>query len=179
MSVQSIGARASDIGDGDVAGSVPAATGARRGRAGMRPPAANRHRSLVLYLASPMPQAVTPTGLMAPAGVLEDRFAGRPGNGPFIAGAIRGKPPRVMMQFGKNSSPRPPGPAMAARQSLEDKLAAIRGLRGQELTPEQLAELKRRIGDRSNLVVAAAAAIAGENSLVEMARDLEVAFDRF
>ena len=68
---------------------------------------------------------------------------------------------------------------MAARQSLDDKLAAIRGLRGQELTPEQVAELRKRIGDRSNLVVAAAAAIAGENSLVEMARDLEVAFDRF
>ena len=36
----------------------------------------------------------------------------------------------------------------------------------------------RRIGDRSNLVVAAAAAIAGENGLVELAKDLEGAFDR-
>jgi hypothetical protein len=68
---------------------------------------------------------------------------------------------------------------MAARESLDDKLAAIRALRGQDLTPEQKAELKKRIGDRSNLVVAAAAAIAGENSFVEMARDLEAAFDRF
>ena len=68
---------------------------------------------------------------------------------------------------------------MAARESLDDKLAAIRALRGQTLTAEQKAELRKRIGDRSNLVVAAAAAIAGENTLVELARDLEAAFDRF
>ncbi len=68
---------------------------------------------------------------------------------------------------------------MAARQSLEDRLAAIRGLRGQELTARQKAELRKRIGDRSNLVVAVAAAIAGENALVELAGDLEAGFDRF
>ena len=68
---------------------------------------------------------------------------------------------------------------MATRLSLDDKLAAIRKLRGQPLSPEQKAELRKRIGDRSNLVVAAAAAIAGENTLVELARDLEAAFDRF
>jgi HEAT repeat protein len=68
---------------------------------------------------------------------------------------------------------------MATRLSLDDKLAAIRKLRGQPLGPEQKAELKKCIGDRSNLVVAAAAAIAGENTLVEMSRDLEAAFERF
>jgi HEAT repeat protein len=68
---------------------------------------------------------------------------------------------------------------MAARASLEDKLAAIRALRGVSLTPEHKCELRKRIGDRSNLVVAAAAAIAGENALVEMAQDLEAAFNRF
>jgi hypothetical protein len=68
---------------------------------------------------------------------------------------------------------------MAARESLDDKLAAIRALRGQTLTPEQKIELKKRIGDRSNLVVLAAAAIAGESTLVELAPDLEVAFGRF
>jgi HEAT repeats len=68
---------------------------------------------------------------------------------------------------------------MAARASLDDKLAAIRALRGRNLTPDQKSELKRRIGDRSNLVVAAAAAIAGEGELVELATDLEAAFDRF
>src|SRR3954452_3836983 len=68
---------------------------------------------------------------------------------------------------------------MAARASLDDKLAAIRALRGPALTPEQKTELRMRIGDRSNLVVAAAASIAGENTLVELAKDLEAAFDRF
>src|SRR3954452_8007548 len=68
---------------------------------------------------------------------------------------------------------------MAGRQSLDDKLAALRELRGQALTPEQKIELRKRIGDRSNLVVAAAAAIAGENTLVELVKDLEAAFDRF
>ncbi|WP_406694396.1 HEAT repeat domain-containing protein [Singulisphaera sp. Ch08] len=68
---------------------------------------------------------------------------------------------------------------MAARESLDDKLAAIRALRGQELTNEQKGGLRKRINDRSNLVVAAAAAIAGENALAELAGDLEAAFDRF
>jgi len=39
--------------------------------------------------------------------------------------------------------------------------------------------VRKRIGDRSNLVVAAAAALAGENALHELATDLEAAFDRF
>jgi len=68
---------------------------------------------------------------------------------------------------------------MASRASLEDKLAALRELRGQTLTAEQKAELRKRIGDRSNLVAAAAAAIVGESSLVELSKDLETAFDRF
>src|SRR3954471_12989052 len=68
---------------------------------------------------------------------------------------------------------------MATRASLDDKLAALRALRGQALIPDQKAEVRKRIGDRSNLVVAAAAAIAGENTLVELAKDLEAAFDRF
>jgi hypothetical protein len=68
---------------------------------------------------------------------------------------------------------------MAPRASLDDKLAALRALRGQTLTPDQKAEVRKRIGDRSNLVVAAAAALAGENALVEASKDLEAAFDRF
>ncbi len=68
---------------------------------------------------------------------------------------------------------------MAPRPSLDDKLAAIRELRGRTLTAEQTAELRKHIADRSNLVVAAAAAIAGDNALVDAAKDLEVAFDRF
>jgi HEAT repeat protein len=68
---------------------------------------------------------------------------------------------------------------MAARLSLDDKLAALRRLRGQSLSAEQQAELKKAIGDRSNFVVAAAAAIAGENASIELVRDLEAAFERF
>src|SRR3954471_11392162 len=68
---------------------------------------------------------------------------------------------------------------MQAGTALVEKLAALRGLRGRALTPEQEAEVRRRIGDRSNLVAAAAAAIAGENALVGLAKDLEAAFDRF
>lgn len=68
---------------------------------------------------------------------------------------------------------------MATRPSLDDKLAGLRKLRGQTLSSEQQAELKKSLGDRSNLVVAAAAAIAGENASIELARDLEAAFERF
>jgi len=68
---------------------------------------------------------------------------------------------------------------MAARASLDDKLAALRSLRGQALTPEQREEVRKRIGNRSNLVVAAAANLAGENTLADLAGDLEAAFDRF
>jgi HEAT repeat protein len=68
---------------------------------------------------------------------------------------------------------------MAPRASLDDKLAALRELRGRPLDAEEKAELRKRLGDRSNLVVAAAAAIAGENALIELSKDLETAFDRF
>jgi HEAT repeat protein len=68
---------------------------------------------------------------------------------------------------------------MATRLSLDEKLAALRELRGQPLTPEQQAELKKSLGDRSNLVVAAAADLAGENTLLGLAPDLEAAFGRF
>ena len=68
---------------------------------------------------------------------------------------------------------------MAARASLDDKLAAIRAIRGQVLTPEHKAELRKRLGDRSNLVVAAAAVIVGENALLALAPELESAFARF
>ena len=57
---------------------------------------------------------------------------------------------------------------MATRSSLDNKLAALRELRGRVLTPEQKGELRKRVGDRSNLVVAAAAVIVGESALVEL-----------
>jgi hypothetical protein len=67
---------------------------------------------------------------------------------------------------------------MATRSSLDDKLAALRKLRGQALTAEQKGELKKSLADKSNLVVAAAAEIAGDNTLIELAKDLEAAFER-
>jgi len=68
---------------------------------------------------------------------------------------------------------------MGSRLSLEDKLAAIRRVREQPPSSQYTAELRRSLGDRSNLVVAAAAAVVGEQSKVELSADLETAFDRF
>ncbi len=68
---------------------------------------------------------------------------------------------------------------MAGRLSLDDRLAAIRELRGQALSAPQVAELKKAVGDRSNLLVAAAAEIVGDQTLLELAGDLEAAFARF
>lgn len=68
---------------------------------------------------------------------------------------------------------------MATRLSLDEKLDAIRRLRGGPLSAEQTAELKKAIADRSNFVVAAAAEIVGNQTLIELAGDLEKAFDRF
>jgi len=68
---------------------------------------------------------------------------------------------------------------MGKRLSLEGKLAAIRRVREQPPSSEHTAELRRSVGDRSNLVVAAAAAVAGEQAKIELSADLEAAFDRF
>jgi hypothetical protein len=68
---------------------------------------------------------------------------------------------------------------MGKRLSLDDKLAEIRRIREQPPSALQTAELRQLIGDRSNLVVAKAAALVEERTLVELAADLEAAFDRF
>jgi len=68
---------------------------------------------------------------------------------------------------------------MAKRASLDDKLSAVRRLRDQDPVPELEAELRKALGDRSNLVVAAAAAIVGDRMLGELAAALEAAFLRF
>jgi len=68
---------------------------------------------------------------------------------------------------------------MGVRLSIEDKLATIRRLREQPPCSEHTAELRRSLGDRSNLVVAAAAAVAGDQGMVELSADLEAAFPRF
>ena len=68
---------------------------------------------------------------------------------------------------------------MAARLSLEDKLAALRAIRDAEPSESHKSELKRYLGDRSNLVVATAATLAAEGAFLELAGDMEAAFDRF
>ncbi len=74
---------------------------------------------------------------------------------------------------------RPDVEIMAKHPSLDDKLAAVRLLRDRDPSPELTAELKTAIDDRSNLIVAAAAALAGDSGLVELAPPLASAFDRF
>ena len=68
---------------------------------------------------------------------------------------------------------------MAKRASVDDRLSEIRALRGQEASPEVTAELRKALSDKSNLVVAAAAAIAGDQRQIELADALEAAFARF
>ena len=68
---------------------------------------------------------------------------------------------------------------MGKRLSVDDKLAALKLLREQPVSPETTAELRRALGDKSNLVVASAAGIAGEQRLVDLAAELEASFKRF
>ncbi|MDR3622194.1 MAG: HEAT repeat domain-containing protein [Paludisphaera borealis] len=68
---------------------------------------------------------------------------------------------------------------MAKRASLDDKLAAVRLLRDQPTSPALVAELRKSIADRSNFLASAAAVIAGDRRLVELASDLESAYKRF
>jgi HEAT repeat protein len=68
---------------------------------------------------------------------------------------------------------------MSKRLTLEDKLAAIRGIREELACAEHIAALRASLSDKSNLVVAAAAAIVGERGHVELATELEAAFHRF
>jgi HEAT repeat protein len=65
------------------------------------------------------------------------------------------------------------------RLSLDQKLAAIHRLRDQPSSPDSTAELRRGLSDKSNLVVAAAAVVAGEQAKVELADALESAYPRF
>jgi HEAT repeat protein len=68
---------------------------------------------------------------------------------------------------------------MAKRLSLDEKLAAVRRLRDEEDPAALITELRASLGDRSNLVVAAAAAVVGERGLAELAPALGAAFDQF
>jgi HEAT repeat protein len=68
---------------------------------------------------------------------------------------------------------------MAKRLSLDEKLAVIRRLRGLSPSPETIGQLRSALRDKSNLVVSAAAVIVGEHRLVDLAAELEAAFERF
>jgi HEAT repeat protein len=68
---------------------------------------------------------------------------------------------------------------MAKRLSVDERLAALRLLRDKSPSPELTAELRRALGDKSNLIVAAAAAIAGDQRLVDLTAEMVRAFDRF
>lgn len=68
---------------------------------------------------------------------------------------------------------------MGKRLSVDEKLEALRQLRGQESSPQLAAELRKMLGDRSNLVVASAAAITADRRLTELAPVISAAFDRY
>jgi HEAT repeat protein len=67
---------------------------------------------------------------------------------------------------------------MAKRASVEEKLSAVRHLRDREPSPQVTNELRAAVGDKSNLIVAAAAAIVGDQNHVGLSAELERAFDR-
>ncbi len=68
---------------------------------------------------------------------------------------------------------------MAKSRGVDAKLIRLRALSREAPAPEHLAELRKALGDPSNLVVADAAEIVGSRALPELAPDLVAAFDRF
>jgi len=68
---------------------------------------------------------------------------------------------------------------MGKRLSVDEKLSSIRRLRGQLPCPQVTDELLSGLRDKSNLVVAAAAAIVGDHKHALLAAELATAFDRF
>src|SRR5438128_2308449 len=68
---------------------------------------------------------------------------------------------------------------MAKARSLDGKLARLRELRREPLSPQLQQELKSILGDSSNLVVAEAAEVVGARLLVDLIPKLVEAFDRF
>jgi HEAT repeat protein len=68
--------------------------------------------------------------------------------------------------------------AKAAR-GVDAKLARMRSLRTDPVTPQLLGQLRDALADKSNFVAAAAAEIVGERSLTDLVPDLAAAFRRF
>ena len=67
---------------------------------------------------------------------------------------------------------------MAKRLSLEEKLSAVRRLRDLEPSPQRTTDLRAALRDKSNIIIAAAAAIAGDQGEVDLSAELEAAFER-
>jgi HEAT repeat protein len=68
---------------------------------------------------------------------------------------------------------------MAKARGVDAKLSRIRALRTEPVTPALLRDLREALGDKSNLVVAAAAEVVGERMLTDLGPDLAAAFPRF
>jgi HEAT repeat protein len=68
---------------------------------------------------------------------------------------------------------------MGKARGTEAKLARLKLLRDEPAGPTLIAELRNALGDKSNLLVAAAAEMVGERMVPELAPDLVAAFHRF
>ena len=68
---------------------------------------------------------------------------------------------------------------MAKPRRVDAKLTRLRGLRDESPTPAVVSELRDLLADKSNLVVAEAAGIAGARGLTDLEPDLTAAFHRF
>ena len=67
---------------------------------------------------------------------------------------------------------------MAKRLTVEEKLSAIRQLRELQPSPQMTSELRAALSDKSNLIIAAAAAIVGDQNSIGLSAELVAAFDR-
>jgi HEAT repeat protein len=67
---------------------------------------------------------------------------------------------------------------MAKARGVEAKLLRLRSLRNQQLLAAEVEELRTALEDRSNLVVAEAAAVIGDNPVQDLGADLVGAFER-
>ena len=68
---------------------------------------------------------------------------------------------------------------MAKARGIDARLARLRALRSEPVTPDLVRQLREALGDRSNFVAAAAGEIAAERGLGELVPDLAAAFRRF
>lgn len=68
---------------------------------------------------------------------------------------------------------------MAKARGVDAKLAGMRALRTEPVSPQFISQLREALADKSNFVAAAATEIVGERSLTELVPDLAAAFHRF